>query len=263
MRAALALLSIAACSFAATRLSVSVVERRTGRFVDDLKAGDFAVSDDKRPLEVESAELTPSGPLDVMLLLDTSLAGPAVQPFASSLIGQMSDKDQMAVIGYHSSADLVQDFTSSKQLLSKAVSSVKFGNTPRVLDALSASIRDGFDNAVYRRVILLLTTGFDGGSRESERDVVRLARRGGVSIYPIYMTGAEKGMFETLARETGGAIFSLNDLRKSGVSQPGPVIFAAVRRTYTLTVTGNPAGDKLRVEVRTPQKVFASVLPVE
>lgn len=263
MRALWILLSIAVLCQAATKLSVSVVERRTGRFVDGLKAGDFSVLDDKKPLNVEAAELTPSGPLDVMLLLDTSLAGPAVQPFAASLVGQLNDRDQMAIIGYHSSADLVQDFTSSKPLLSKAVSSVKFGNTPRVLDALSASIREGFDNAIYRRVILLLTTGFDGGSRESERDVVRLARRNNVSIYPIYMTGYEKGMFETLARETGGAIFSLNDLRKSGAGQPGPVIFDAVRRTYTLTVAGDPSSEKLRVEVRAAQKVFVSVLPLE
>lgn len=264
MRFALALVCLVSSSFGATKLAVSVVERRSGRFVEGLKAEDFTILDDKSPRAVESIEITPAGPLDVMLLLDTSLAGPAVQPFAASLIGQLQDKDQMAVIGYHSSADLVQDFTSSKELLSKAVATVKFGNTPRVLDALAASIREGFDNAIYRRVVLLLTTGFDGGSRESERDVIRLARRNGVSIYPIYMTGAEKGMFETLARETGGAIFSLNDLRKNAAGPPGPRIFETVRQTYTVTVTGNLSlGDKVKVEVRTPQRVFASVLPLE
>jgi VWFA-related protein len=264
MRLALVLICLVPSTFAATKLSVSVVERRTGLFVGGLKAADFTILEDKNSLRVESVEITPAGPLDVMLLLDTSLVGPAVQPFAASLIGQLQDKDQMAVIGYHSSADLVQDFTSSKELLSKAVATVKFGNTPRVLDALSACIREGFDNAIYRRVVLLLTTGYDGGSRETERDVVRLARRNGVSIYPIYMAGAERGMFETLARETGGAIFSLNDLRKNAAGQPGPRIFETVRQTYIVTVTGNLSlGDKVKVEIRTPQKVFASILPLE
>ena len=264
MRLALALLCLMPSTFAATRLSVSVVERRTGLFVGGLKAGDFTILEDKRPLAVESVEITPAGPLDVMLLLDTSLVGPVVQPFAASLIGQLQEKDQMAVIGYHSSADLVQDFTSSKELLSKAVATVKFGNTPRVLDALSACIREGFDNAIYRRAVLLLTTGYDGGSRENERDVVRLARRNGVSIYPIYMAGAERSMFETLARETGGAVFSLNNLRKNTAGQPGPRIFETVRQTYIVTVTGNLSlGDKVKVEIRTPQKVFVSILPLE
>ncbi len=264
MRFALALVCLASVSFGATKLSVSVVERRTGRFVDGLKAEDFTILDDKTPRAVESVEMTPAGPLDLMLLLDTSLAGPAVQPFAASLIAQLQDKDQMAVVGYHSSAELVQDFTSSKELLSRAVSTVKFGNTPRVLDALSAAIREAFDNAVYRRVVLLLTTGYDGGSRETERDVIRIARRNGVSIYPIYMTGAERGMFETLARETGGAIFSLNDFRKNAVGQPGPRIFETVRKSYTVTLFGNLSlGDKVKVEIRNSQKVFVSVMPLE
>jgi hypothetical protein len=71
-------------------------------------------------------------------------------------------------------------------------------------------------------------------------------------------------MFETIARETGGAIFSLNDLPKNAAGQPGPRVFETVRRTYTVTVTGNlTLGDKVKVEVRTPQKVFTSILPLE
>ena len=56
-----------------------------------------------------------------MLLLDTSLMGQMVQPVAESLIRQLQPKEQMAVVAYHSSADLIQDFTSSRQLLSRAV----------------------------------------------------------------------------------------------------------------------------------------------
>src|SRR5450759_1680788 len=81
MRFALALVCLVSSSFGATKLAVSVVERRSGRFVEGLKAEDFTILDDKSPRAVESIEITPAGPLDVMLLLDTSLAGPAVQPF--------------------------------------------------------------------------------------------------------------------------------------------------------------------------------------
>ena len=264
MKCALALLALLAPAFAATKLSVSVVEAKTGRFVDGLQAGDFTVLDDKTPRAVEAVEVTAAGPMDVMLLLDTSLAGPAVQPFASSLIHQLQDKDQMAIVGYHSSADLVQDFTSSRQLLEGAVAKLKYGNTPRVLDALSAVIREGFENAVYRRVILLLTAGFDGGSHENERDVIRLARRNAVSIYAIYMTGSERGLFEALARQSGGATFNLKDLKRASDGEPGPLIGQTVRKSYTVTVTGNLSlGDKVKVEVRSPGKVFVSALLLE
>jgi hypothetical protein len=62
---------------AATRLVVTVVEPKTGQPVTGLKAQDFALFDDKRPLRVEDAEFSQST-IDVMLLLDTSLMGQMV-----------------------------------------------------------------------------------------------------------------------------------------------------------------------------------------
>jgi VWFA-related protein len=258
----LALLA-AATAGAATKISVSVVEPKSGKFVPGLKASDFIVMDDKTPRQVEEVEAA-SSPLDVLLLLDTSLVGGAVQPVAASLIAELGDKDSMAVVSVHSSADLIQEFTSSKELLSRAVHGAKYGNTPRLLDGLYAAIEGGFEDTIYRRVALLLTTGFEGSSRVNEKDVVRLAQKNGVSIYPIYMAGAERSMFENLARRTGGASFSLQQLKRAESGAPGPRIFDTVRQFYTLTLSGNLSlSDKLRVEVRSRQKVFVSALTQE
>jgi hypothetical protein len=104
----------------------------------------------------------------------------------------------------------------------------------------------------------------EGYSRVNEKEVIRLARRNGVSIYPVYVLGNEKWMMETLARETGGAIFNLRTMQKSGNEPHGPVIFEVLRSSYTLTVGGNlSVGEKLKVEVRRPGKLFVSVLPLE
>ena len=163
-------LLLAPVARASTRLLVTVTDPHTGESAADLKAADFTVLDDKAPRAVESAELT-SEPVDIMLLLDTSLVGEAVQPVAANLILQLDAKEQMAVISFASSADLVQDFTSSRQLLNDAVRKVKYGNTPQVLDALYASIDGGFGSSPFRRVVLLLTTGLEGGSRVSDKEV--------------------------------------------------------------------------------------------
>lgn len=248
---------------AATRLAVVVVEPKTGRFVAGLKADDFSVLDDKTPRRVEAAEIS-TGPLDIMLLLDTSLVGAAVQPVAAGLIDQLQEKDEMAVVSFHSSADLIQDFTASKDLLRRAVSRVSYGNEPRLLDALYATIDGGFESTTFKRVLLLLTTGVEGGSRVSEKDVLRLARKNAVSVWPIYMTGYERSLFESLARQTAGATFNLRDLARSGDRQPGARIFETVRQSYLLTVSGNLGfTGKLKVEVRRPQKLFVSAAAVE
>jgi len=264
-RALLALLLAAAPLGAATKVLVTVTEQKSGNPVAGLTAADFAVFDDKTQRAVESAEFT-RDTLDIMLLLDTSLAGPVVQPLAETFVAQLQPKEQMAVVSFHSSADLIQDFTSSRELLMRSISRVKYGNEPHVLDALFAAIDGGFQSSSFRRVILLLTAGIEGYSRTDERDVIRLARRNQVSIYPVYAAGRERALFELLARQTGGASFNMRDMKKAGgTDQPGPRVFSVVRGHYTLTVaSGNLGlGEKLRVEVRRPDKLLVSALPLE
>jgi VWFA-related protein len=248
---------------ASSRILVTVVDPKSGVIVANLKAQDFTVLDDKTPRPVEAAEFS-QATLDIMMLLDTSLVGEMVQPVANNLIAQLQPKEQMALVAFHSSADLIQDFTSSRQLLSRAVAQVKYGNSPRVLDALYAAIDGGFQSSTFRRVILLLTAGVEGPSRMDEKEVIRLARRNGVSIYPVYVLGYERGMLETLARQTGGASFNLRSMKKILNAPPGPAIFEVLRSHYTLTVGGNLSmGEKVKVEVRGREKVFASALPLD
>jgi len=248
---------------ASTKLLVTVVEQKSGRPVTDLKADEFTVLDDKTPRTVEAATYENSV-LDVVLLLDTSLLGPMVQPMADNLIAQLQPKEQMAIVSFHSSADLIQDFTSSKELLRRAAGKVKYGNSPHVLDALFATIDGGFQNSTFRRVVLLLTAGVEGNSRVNEKEVIHLARRNGVSIFVVYVVGYERSMFETLARQTGGALFNLKDMKKTSAEMPGPRIFDVLRSHYTLTLAGNlTLGEKLKVEARRPEKLFASASPIE
>jgi VWFA-related protein len=263
MRTLVGMLALTAVLPAATKVIVTVIEPKSGIPVVSLETRDFAVFDDKTPRSVEAAEFT-RDTLDLMLLLDTSLAGGAVQPMVENFVQQLQPKEQMAVVAFHSSADLIQDFTSSRELILRAISQVKYGNTPHVLDALFAAIDGGFQPTGFRRSILLLTTGVEGNSHVTEREVIRLARRNGVSIYPVYVNGVERSMFELLARQTGGASFNLRDMKKAGDAAPGKRVFDVLRGHYVLSVSGNLGlGDKLRVEVKRPEKLQVTAMAVE
>lgn len=259
----LLLASIPAACTAQMHVLMSAVEAKTGRPIHDLRASEIVITDDKvtRPV----TELTaPKRTVDVMLLLDTGLAGTLVQSLAYDLIDQLAEPEAMAVVSFDDTAQMMQDFTSSHQMLRDSIAKVRYGNQPRVLDALAAAIGDGFDHATYRRVVLLLTAGYEGNSFTSERKVVELARKLGVSIFPIYMSGEKRGMFESLARQTGGATFNLLNMAKDGSQKPAPRIFEAARNPYLATIVGSASlSDGMKIEARRHEKLFLSALPVE
>lgn len=255
--------SIPASCTAQMHVLMSAVEAKTGRPVRDLQASEIVITDEKITHVV--TELTkPKETVDVMLLLDTGLAGSLVQSLAYDLIDQLTEPEAMAVVSFDDSAQLIQDFTSSHPILRESISKVRYGNRPKVLDALAAAIGDGFDHATYRRVVLLLTAGYEGNSLTSERKVVELARKRGVSIFPIYMSGERRGMFESLARQTGGATFNLIHMAKDASQKPAPRIFEAARNPYLATIVGNAnLSERMKIEARRPEKIFLSALPVE
>ncbi len=245
------------------RVLMSAVETKTGRPVRDLQASEIVITDEKTPRAVPELT-TPKQNVDALLLLDSGLAGSRVQPLAYDLIDQLTEPEAMAVVSFDDSAQLIQDFTSSHSILRQSISKVRYGNQPKVLDALAAAIADGFDHATYRRIVLLLTAGYEGNNLTSERKVVELARKHGVSIFPIFMSGERRGMFENLARQTGGATFNLVSIAKNASQKPAPGIFEAVRNPYLATIAGNTnLSEKMKIDVKRPEKIFLSALPVE
>src|SRR5262249_7904912 len=80
----LVLLSLATLH-AQTRLVVTVIDRRTGEPITNLKASNFSVTDDRTPRQVQSADYGRTT-VDVMLLFDTSLVGEMVYPLGEAFI---------------------------------------------------------------------------------------------------------------------------------------------------------------------------------
>ena len=247
-------------------LAVTVFDEKTGEPIRDLDTRHFQIIDDKTRLTITGVAYKEEL-IDVMLLIDTSLVGEMVRPLAVAFIKELGKDEQMAVVSYHSSADLLQDFTTSRQLLYGALDHVRYGNTPRVLDALFAAIDGGFQYSTARRVIVLLSAGVEGRSRVTEGEILRLARGKGVSIYPVYVMGVERGMFRRLAGSSGGAYFGAKKL-KLKPDELSRRVYSVVRGVYEIKVSGAyTLGDHIKVDVvglpKSKRKIRASSLPQE
>ena len=247
-------------------LIVTVFDERTGETVTGLGREQFAVKDGDTPLRVASIS-EPRGPVDVLLLVDASLAGEAVRPIAEALVEELGESEAMAIVAYDEGADLLQDFTAEKRYLRSALNRVEYGGLPRAHDALFAAVDGGFEASLNRKAVVLLSNGVIARSRVTDAEVLDIARAKRVSVYPVFVRANARSLFRRLALRTGGASFAARRLKLAPRSLARRV-FEAVRSPYELAVTGvYTLGDRLEATIRPPaggkSKVSASVLPVD
>lgn len=250
-------------------LQVTVTDP-SGAFVKDLSPSNFIISVDKAKLAVRDARLkADADPDDIVLLIDTSvIAGQVANPLVDItqlFINVLRSADQMALVAYDSSANLIQDFTSSKRLLAGAVRRMKYGNGAALLDAIYATADGGYANSTARRVMVLLSTGIDTGSRTKLKDVAPLLQQRKIVLYGIslggrgfYGSGASE-IFAKLTVATGGRAFYPR--RASDIAGIVAQIMggAGGREYYEVTVEAPPASleeaqKKLRVQINRDRK---------
>ena len=209
----------------------------------------------------------PRRPFDLLVLVDTSIVGETVRPIASALIEELRDDEAMAFVAFAEGAELLQDFTSEKEYLRKALDLCRYGNLPRVHDALFAAIDGGFETSGNRKAVVLLSAGVVARGRTSEAEVVDVARAKRAAVYSVFARNDARTVLRRLALRTGGASFAARRLKLS------PRILAkrimeAVRSPYELTVSGVfTFGDRVSATISslpaTKERLTASVLPVD
>ena len=237
------------------RLVVSVANQ-FGFPVSDLTAQDFTVTVDKAARPVTAARYQKDTLADIVLLLDTSEVGAPlraeIQHVAALLINRLGEKDQMAIIGYAISADLVQEFTNSKTLLKRAVAGLKYGNRPALLDAMYAALNGAFEQAAGRRILVVISSGLDWRNKVDRREVIASARRNQVSVFAISFAG--DGDLEKIAEQTAGHFYRGRELKQ--IQQLAENLASAFRGHYELALPGPPPETgRLKVEVTRGEKM--------
>ena len=146
-------------------LDALVLQKKTGRVVGDLKREDFQLTEDGVAQQITNFSQN-SLPLSVMLLIDR---GGCLDPFgenvrraARAAVSRLKPADEVAVMAYHDSADLVQEFTRDRQEVSDALDRVP-GHDEEANHCLNRAFYEaarymiGASNPVGRRVIIVIT----------------------------------------------------------------------------------------------------------
>lgn len=231
-----------------------VVSDRGGRYVPDLKAEEFNVSEDGAEQKV-SFFATVSEPFHVVLLIDTSASTTAekmrqVQEAAVTFVNNLQAGDRVKVVSFDDDVRVLSDFTGDRAALASAIRSTRPGKGTRLYDAFDLAYRS-LRRVKGRKAVVMLTDGVDWHSdARTYEDNRRAIEESDVVVYPVrFDTRAET---EQLAREQakGGQSVDLGTIlggKAPTIPGGGPVVVGGRRRpTADTRGGGDPSRDASR-----------------
>jgi len=189
---------------------------RDGHPVTDLAAQDFTVLEDGKKQDVLRFDHVSSLPIHAAVALDVSASmeanlGKAQEAALRFLQRTIRTKDRAAVIPFNDHPTLAVKFTNDLNVLAGGLAGLKAERGTALYDTVVFTLFY-FNGIKGQRTLLLLSDGKDEGSRFSWEETLGFARRAGVTIYAIGLGDqVEKKKMASLAEETGGRAFFLND----------------------------------------------------
>lgn len=207
---------------------VSVVDG-TGSPINDLKPGDFSLTEDSQKVEIESVTLADE-PINLVLLIDTSgsMAGEgitAAKSAAASFVTSLAADDRVSVVTFDDRSNTVIDFTTDHAAARDKIALIDAtrGSGTCLYDAAYQAVQATATVPSGRRAVILFTDGRDeksgGGicSIHTADDVIKIATEGGTRT-PVYTMGVgskvDQNGLKRLAETTGGRFFYSPDSTK-------------------------------------------------
>jgi Ca-activated chloride channel family protein len=245
------------------RLDVTVVQP-DGRFVTDLREADFEILEDGARQAVASF-LRQELPVSLVLLVDASISVadrmPVARAATKEFAGTLRPDDEVRVVAFNDGVSVLQELTSDRQALRRAIEGISAGGATALYNALYSTFKTlppAFsDGRLRRRVIVLLSDGEDTASLVWEEQVLELVRRREATVHVIALrresdaSNRSARLLRLLSLESGGEVHHPGSIRD--LASVYERIGDELRSQYTVGyVSKNPAKDGRwrRIELR-------------
>jgi VWFA-related protein len=167
---------------------VSVMDR-SGRYIPDLRQGDFVIYEDGVEQKV-AYFASIEKPFTVALVIDTSESTrfkmEEIQDAALAFIDQLRPEDRVLVVSFDSDINILAEATSDRYTLRNAIRRTRTGGNTRLYDAVDFIINQRLNHIEGRKAIVLFTDGVDTTSRRANyQSNVRDAEELDALIYPV------------------------------------------------------------------------------
>ncbi len=182
-------------------VEVTAMDKR-GNYVRNLTADDFRLFIDGQQRKIEffnvTDQTTQSRPLAVVFALDLSgsLKPDEIETLRTSALKFteiMKGESVFAALAFNYEVKVFQEFTPEQKKIERAFAKMEhFGGSTRIYDAIDKAVlmlsrRAHFSksNKPLRRIVIVITDGFDSSSMVESRELIRRANAAGVTVYSI------------------------------------------------------------------------------
>jgi Ca-activated chloride channel family protein len=175
----------------------TTVTDEDGRFVSGLRKDDFTVFDNGKPQEITqfSSERVP---VSLGILLDSSgsmtpdkmsSARGAISRLTSELLG---GSDEMFFMDFSQRAHLLQDWTTDRRAIARALDRVEPNGGTAMYDAIATALPVATSGRNQKKAILVISDGNDTNSNITVRELREAIRESEVLVYALGVDGSSE-----------------------------------------------------------------------
>jgi Ca-activated chloride channel family protein len=270
------------------RLNVSVdlvnvaatVRDASGRYIDGLKTEDFTLLEDGVPQKLSFFAHDSQVNLSVGVMVDTSGSMRHKLQQALQTVREVSlalgPQDEMFLITFNDEIDLRLKFTRNPEDVQKSLRGIRSGGETAVYEAIRAGISEMKNAQNGKRILLLLSDGYDTRSKINMDQAVDLLKRSQLQLYAIGIDDDDNDplvlrqpryhiyhyMLGELTGNSGGQTFRMYTGRNYALDSIAALILEELHMQYTLsyypTTPKDGAWRKLEIKVDRPGSTVRS-----
>ena len=254
---------------------VATVLDDQGKYMDGLRLEDFQVFEDGEEQKISFFSHDLRVPISVGVLVDSSgsmrhklqQALQTVREIALAL----SPQDEMFVVSFNSDVEVRRHFTTNMQDVQRSLRDIKAGGETAAYDAIQVAMDEMKTAKHNKKILLLVTDGFDTKSHISSMQVEDILKRSEVLVYAIGIDDDDEDplvlrrtryhiyhyMLGRLTSVSGGRAFRLFTGRNYALNSLAQVLLEELHQQYTLSYYPTSLPDKnvwrqVDVKVRKP-----------
>jgi len=193
---------------------------------------DFELYDSGTPQEIESFSRLDKGSR-IVLMIDSSTTLradlPALQKAVAAVTNELYSDDEMMVVGYNETAEIIEDMTPDLAKLQATSGKIIRKGFPNLFDALVAvadSLSAQAKTGQEKLSIILISDGYDSESKTKFADALRSLQEENIILYALQTSDRTRGALlrdkpkppdalDQLTKGTGGTIYPLDSVEAS------------------------------------------------